>query len=360
MVGSISSSRPRKISSTRPPPTPLPSRRRTRRTRSESLRRSPKPPAGDSSRTTSRSGTAITPGKVAPSPDSPPTWGASIVRHPARTRSMSTGYATSPPSWARATTAWRSCAPWSVLSSLPVPPRETRCPRSCFRPRARLSPKAAPAGSKCLLTRIDPGPAGPAEVGRCRDPCVLAAGPRSVPPFRRPPILALSLVDMEDDLAALLAEQQVSCQIWPEQTEGPYHRDAPPERRDITEDRVGLPLRVGLRLVDASTGDRLSGSTVEVWQADHEGRYSGFLPFHARPGQVVTSASVPREIVAPAETFLRGRQRADSDGMCAFDTIYPGWYSSRTVHIHLAVTASDHRFVSQLYFPDELTDQVYG
>ena len=175
----------------------------------------------------------------------------------------------------------------------------------------------------------------------------------------RAPTTAFSLVNVENDLAARLAEQQVSCQIWPEQTEGPYHRDAP-ERRDITEDRVGLPLRVGLRLVNASTGNPLSGSTVEVWQADHEGRYSGFLPFHARPGQVVTSASVPREIVAPAETFLRGRQRADSGGMCAFDTIYPGWYSSRTVHIHLAVMANDHRFVSQLYFPDELTDQVYG
>lgn len=165
---------------------------------------------------------------------------------------------------------------------------------------------------------------------------------------------------MDDDLVARLAEQPVSCRIWPEQTEGPYHRDASPERRNIVEDRVGLPLRLGLRLVDAGTGNGLSGATVEVWQADHEGRYSGFLPFHARPGQVVTSASVPREIVAPAETFLRGRQRADAGGRCAFDTIYPGWYSSRTVHIHLAVTHGDRHAVTQLYFPDELTDQVFA
>ena len=60
---------------------------------------------------------------------------------------------------------------------------------------------------------------------------------------------------VEDDLVQLLVEQQMSCRLWPEQTEGPYHRDAPPERGNITEDREGAALRFGLRLVDAGTGD---------------------------------------------------------------------------------------------------------
>ena len=152
----------------------------------------------------------------------------------------------------------------------------------------------------------------------------------------------------------------MSCRLWPEQTEGPYHRDAPSERRAITEDREGAALRVGLRLVDAETGDALSGVRVEVWQADHEGRYSGFRPFLARPGEVVTSAAVPRDIVAPSETFLRGIQRTDRRGICAFDTIYPGWYPSRTAHIHVTLHLEDHRAVTQLYFDDELTDEVFA
>jgi protocatechuate 3,4-dioxygenase beta subunit len=94
--------------------------------------------------------------------------------------------------------------------------------------------------------------------------------------------------------------------------------------------------------------------------ADHEGRYSGFRLFHARPGQVVTSRTVPRDIVAPSETFLRGSQRTDRRGICAFDTIYPGWYPSRTVHIHLTLHLEDHRAVTQLYFDDELTDEVFA
>lgn len=161
-------------------------------------------------------------------------------------------------------------------------------------------------------------------------------------------------------MVELLADERVSCRLWPEQTEGPYHRDMHLERRDITEDREGLPLRVALRLLDAATGSPLTGAAVEVWQADHAGRYSGFRPFRPRPGQVVTSESVPRDVVAESETFLRGGQRTDHRGMCAFDTIYPGWYSSRTVHIHLTVQLGDRRAVTQLYFPDELTDQVFA
>lgn len=104
----------------------------------------------------------------------------------------------------------------------------------------------------------------------------------------------------------------MSCRLWPEQTQGPYHRDVHLERRGITEDREGLPLRVALRLL------------------------------------------------APSETFLRGCRRTDGRGMCAFDTIYPGWYSRRTVHIHLTVRLGDRDAVTQLYFPEEVTDQVFA
>ena len=187
---------------------------------------------------------------------------------------------------------------------------------------------------------------------------VLAAGNRTGLPRRDS--RRVILMGVEDDLVKLLAQQRVSCRLWPEQTEGPYHRDVHLERRDITEDRDGLPLRVALRLLDAGTGSPLTGAGVEVWQADHEGHYSGFRPFRARPGQVVTSESVPRDVVALSETFLRGSQRTDDRGMCAFDTIYPGWYSSRTVHIHLRVQLGDRHAVTQLYFPDELTDQVFA
>jgi hypothetical protein len=44
--------------------------------------------------------------------------------------------------------------------------------------------------------------------------------------------------------------------------------------------------------------------------------------------------------------------------MAEFRTIYPGWYPGRTVHIHLMVHTPGRVLTSQLYFPDDVTDEV--
>lgn len=145
------------------------------------------------------------------------------------------------------------------------------------------------------------------------------------------------------DLADLLLATAPSCRLLVEQDEGPYYRDLDLERRDITEDREGVPLRVGLRFVSPGGGP-LAGALVEVWQADREGKYSGF----------------PVETSAAGERFLRGSQHTDARGLCAFDTIYPGWYPGRTAHIHLIAHVAESRSVTtQLFFPDAVTDVVF-
>jgi protocatechuate 3,4-dioxygenase beta subunit len=168
---------------------------------------------------------------------------------------------------------------------------------------------------------------------------------------------AVSVFDA--DLVDRLASRAPACRLLPEQTEGPYHRDVHPERRDITEGRPGLALRVGLRFVDPD-GNPLEGHLVDVWHADHEGRYSGFRPFEPEPGQEITEDTVPRDVTAPRESFLRGAQRSDHRGMCAFDTIYPGWYAGRTVHIHLIARLDERSVTTQLYFPDPVSDAVHA
>jgi protocatechuate 3,4-dioxygenase beta subunit len=60
------------------------------------------------------------------------------------------------------------------------------------------------------------------------------------------------------------------------------------------------------------------------------------------------------------ETFLRGIQRTDRNGLALFRTIYPGWYPGRTVHVHLKVYLGGQTVhTGQLFFPDTLTDAVY-
>ncbi|HXJ65236.1 MAG TPA: intradiol ring-cleavage dioxygenase [Actinomycetota bacterium] len=135
----------------------------------------------------------------------------------------------------------------------------------------------------------------------------------------------------------------VACVLTPEQTEGPFYLPDEALRSDVTEGLPGTALRLDLTVADASTCAAIPNATVEVWQADAAGDYSGF-------GGGASSS-----------TFLRGGQVSDVNGKVAFDTIYPGWYPGRTVHIHVKVhVGGDVVHTGQLYFHDALTDRVFA
>ena len=148
------------------------------------------------------------------------------------------------------------------------------------------------------------------------------------------------------------------CVVRPEQTEGPFFKDIELERSDIRIDPLtkvvsqGLPLEVTFQVsrVDRGVCIPLPDTRVDLWQCDVAGRYSGFRD----------RGSDLRE-----EKFLRGYQLTDQDGVVKFTTVYPGWYRGRTVHIHLKIrTETDeentYEFSTQLYFDDDLTDQVHA
>lgn len=163
----------------------------------------------------------------------------------------------------------------------------------------------------------------------------------------------------DQPVSPALAKMLSACttsRLWAEQDEGPYHRDAQPHRRDLVEDREGVAVQLGIRL--AADNTPVPDASVEIWQCDALGRYSGFPP--PDDSVVVTSANAPRDRYLPDQTFLRGRQTTDASGMVEFSTVYPGWYPGRTVHIHLMVRAGATTFTSQLYFPDALTDRVHA
>ena len=68
-----------------------------------------------------------------------------------------------------------------------------------------------------------------------------------------------------------------------------------------------------------------------------------------------------RTVSATGQTFLRGTQFTGDAGSVSFTTIYPSWYTGRTPHIHFKVFLDRQRVVtSQIYFPDEINDQIFG
>ena len=156
--------------------------------------------------------------------------------------------------------------------------------------------------------------------------------------------------------AAGTAEAAAVCVLSPEVTEGPHWIDNRLTRRDITEDRPGLPLELVLTVQDARSCEPIEGADVEIWHCDAAGVYSGFESASQGGGGAPGAQPSPTD----AERYLRGHQRAGAEGRVRFHTIYPGWYSGRTPHIHLKVHAGgDVVHTGQLFFPESVTAAVY-
>ncbi|MGQ0556857.1 MAG: intradiol ring-cleavage dioxygenase [Nitrospiraceae bacterium] len=147
------------------------------------------------------------------------------------------------------------------------------------------------------------------------------------------------------------------CIVRPEQTEGPYFVDERLHRMDIRSDPTNGKVTPGTQLalifqisrVRAGECHPLPDAQVDVWHCDATGVYSDVRdPGFSTVGQ----------------KFLRGYQLTDANGVARFQTIYPGWYPIRTVHIHFKIRTApmarkQYEFTSQLYVPDELTDRVH-
>jgi protocatechuate 3,4-dioxygenase beta subunit len=166
-----------------------------------------------------------------------------------------------------------------------------------------------------------------------------------------------------------------ACLLTTEQEEGPYYIDYQNLRRDVTEGKAGVPLRLKIALMHAKRCTPLPDAALDIWHCDAVGVYSGFTANHpggpggrgGRPPGPPPSGPPPGGFGPPpgfrrtvdATRFLRGVQTTDSNGMAEFATIYPGWYEGRTIHIHLKVHTGGHvSHTGQLFFPEEITSRI--
>jgi protocatechuate 3,4-dioxygenase beta subunit len=185
-----------------------------------------------------------------------------------------------------------------------------------------------------------------------------------------------------------------ACALDRELTEGPYYLDRGIQRRNITEGKAGVPLHLRLTVIDARTCEPLENAALEIWHCDAGGVYSGYtkmgggppgmMPRERRldepppgpppggpPPEFDQSGRIPFGRHHPTDdtAFCRGVQLSDKRGAIEFETIYPGWYVGRDIHIHLKVHvngsiekdkyAGGHvSHTGQLFFPDELSDEI--
>lgn len=157
------------------------------------------------------------------------------------------------------------------------------------------------------------------------------------------------------------------CIVPTKQVEGPFFIKSP-IRKNIIEDRIGIPINYKFGLVNADTCMPIAGAIVEIWQCDAEGRYSGYPEDSTRSFmkslKFAGLKGMKGEIhIDPIneKLYLRGTQISDNDGIVEFNSIFPGWYEPRATHIHLKVTINEKEQVDiQYFFEQDLCDNIYS
>jgi len=150
-----------------------------------------------------------------------------------------------------------------------------------------------------------------------------------------------------------VAEAAASCTLTTEQEEGPFYVDLEKVKSNIVGSRTGVPLVLRIKVINAATCKVIKGAAVDIWHADAVGKYSDESS-NGTSGQ----------------TWLRGVQLTDADGVAKFRSVYPGFYQGRTTHIHVKVhiggSVSGSKFAGgrvshtgQIFLPEALSAQVY-
>ncbi|KAI0529996.1 aromatic compound dioxygenase [Xylaria digitata] len=128
--------------------------------------------------------------------------------------------------------------------------------------------------------------------------------------------------------AATLFSGNSSCVLTPEVTQGPYYVGGEYIRRNIIEDQEGIDTIIDYQIIDVDTCDPVPNVYLEMWHCNATGVYSGIVASGNGDSSDETNID---------NTWLRGIQVSDSDGVVQFESIFPGHYTSRAIHIHLMV-----------------------
>ncbi|MER5749493.1 intradiol ring-cleavage dioxygenase [Streptomyces sp. NPDC002088] len=160
-----------------------------------------------------------------------------------------------------------------------------------------------------------------------------------------------------------------ACVLMSSVTEGPYYLDGALVRKDITEGKSGVPLTLRITVQDTTDScNPVAGAAVEIWHCDAWGYYSGYTT--ANPGGSAPAESEDGS-TANDNTYLRGYQIANGNGVVKFETIFPGWYTPRTCHIHVRVHTGGAKedgtyeggkinYTGQLFFDDDAAEAIFA
>ncbi|KAK4238229.1 Intradiol ring-cleavage dioxygenase [Achaetomium macrosporum] len=122
-----------------------------------------------------------------------------------------------------------------------------------------------------------------------------------------------------------------SCVLTPEVTQGPYYVAGEYVRENVVESQPGVSLLLDYQVIDVATCDPVPNVYLEIWHCNATGVYGGVVA--SGNGNSADASNLDN-------TFLRGIQPTNADGVAQFESIFPGHYTGRTPHIHVMVHAN--------------------
>ena len=142
-----------------------------------------------------------------------------------------------------------------------------------------------------------------------------------------------------------------ACAVYPSQTLGPCYAQMPMMREDISDGMTGLPVRLSFLVVRGSACTPVPDAQIDIWHSGSNGIYSAYAT-----GTICN----PGSMNVQSQMFCRGVQVTSAMGRADFNTVFPGWYTGRTIHIHFTVRVGGRETkTSQLYFEDAMCDEIF-
>lgn len=141
-------------------------------------------------------------------------------------------------------------------------------------------------------------------------------------------------------------------------------------RTDLREEQKGIDFYLDIGVIDTETCEPLESTALTIWMCNATGSYSSFTGIDPDTSSLLSGWTKNSDGTTDDETFLRGIQVTDAEGMVEFLTKFPGYYVTRTTHIHVTAqtnitngtfySQSKVQHIGQLFFEEELLNTVYA
>jgi hypothetical protein len=136
-----------------------------------------------------------------------------------------------------------------------------------------------------------------------------------------------------DSDSSILFSGNNSCVLSPEVAQGPYWVQGELVRANVTDGQEGIPLTLDIQIIDVKTCEPVPEAFMEIWHCNSTGVYSGV---------VANGNGNQNDTTNLDNTFNRGIQKSDEDGVVTFETNFPGHYTGRAVSRTLGNIRNHH------------------